>query len=184
MKKILFAIYNLEKSIWGEEINPNKYLATATILFATCLGAYLAGGEYLNDLLNWHINTPTLTASLSMLTVLIGYNVTESIIATESPKVATWRALMMSGLVIAGFVVGIVVSVVILFVITAIITIFFLLTVLKVMLGVGDSDNRKFKLDNGDEVTEYSGLFGDKTYVGTLGKTYSTDDGGKTFSED
>ena len=91
---------------------------------------------------------------------------------------------MMSGLVIAGFVVGIVVSVVILFIITAIITIFLLLTVLKVMLGVGDSDNRKFKLDNGDEVTEYSGLFGDKTYVGTLGKTYSTDDGGKTFSED
>lgn len=152
MKKILFAIYNLEKSIWGEEINPNKYLATATILFATCLGAYLAGGEYLNDLLNWYINTPTLTASLSMLTVLIGYNVTESIIATSTAKVAVLRALMMTGFVILAFIVGAVASFIILLIITIIVVVFLVITFIKILLNemTGTKMNgKKFILSDG-----------------------------------
>ena len=152
MKKILFAIYNLEKSIWGEEINPNKYLATATILFATCLGAYLAGGEDLNDVLNWHINTPTLTASLSMLTVLIGYNVTESIIATSTAKVAVLRALMMTGFVILAFIVGAVASFIILLIITIIVVVFLVITFIKILLNemTGTKMNgKKFILSDG-----------------------------------
>ena len=38
-------------------------------------------------------------------------------------------------------------------------------------------------LDNGDEVTEKSGLFGEKYYEGRSGKSYETNDNGRTFSE-
>lgn len=49
------------------------------------------------------------------------------------------------------------------------------------------SDNtgkrKRFTLDNGDEVTERSGLFGEKSYHGRDGKSYETNDGGRTFTE-
>ncbi|WP_462353471.1 hypothetical protein [Alistipes timonensis] len=49
----------------------------------------------------------------------------------------------------------------------------------------GESAGRRkrYSLDNGDEVTERSGLFGDKTYTGRHGKSYETHDRGETFSE-
>ena len=47
----------------------------------------------------------------------------------------------------------------------------------------GGSKKRRFSLDNGDEVTEKSGLFGEKYYEGRSGKSYETNDNGRTFSE-
>lgn len=45
----------------------------------------------------------------------------------------------------------------------------------------GGSKRRKWKLDNGDEVTEEKGILGESYYTGRGGTNYDTDDGGETF---
>ncbi len=45
------------------------------------------------------------------------------------------------------------------------------------------SGGKRFKLDNGDTVTEKAGLFGEKSYEGESGKSYATNDRGETFRE-
>lgn len=47
----------------------------------------------------------------------------------------------------------------------------------------GSSKKRKWRLDNGDEVTESKGLLGESYYDGKSGKSYDTNDGGNTFYE-
>lgn len=47
----------------------------------------------------------------------------------------------------------------------------------------GGSKRRKWKLDNGDEVTEEKGILGESYYTGQGGTSYDTDDGGETFYE-
>ena len=62
----------------------------------------------------------------------------------------------------------------------------FLLSVVMTIIALfdgGGSKKRRFSLDNGDEVTEKSGLFGEKYYEGRSGKSYETNDNGRTFSE-
>ena len=62
----------------------------------------------------------------------------------------------------------------------------FLLSVVMTIIALfdgGGSKKKRFSLDNGDEVTEKSGLFGEKYYEGRSGKSYETDDNGRTFSE-
>ena len=62
----------------------------------------------------------------------------------------------------------------------------FLLSVVMTIIALfdgGGSKKRRFSLDNGDKVTEKSGLFGEKYYEGRSGKSYETDDNGRTFSE-
>ena len=45
----------------------------------------------------------------------------------------------------------------------------------------GGSKRRRWKLDNGDEVTEEKGLLGESYYTGQGGTSYDTNDGGETF---
>lgn len=62
----------------------------------------------------------------------------------------------------------------------------FLLSVVMTIIALfdgGGSKKKRFSLDNGDEVTEKSGLFGEKYYEGRSGKSYETNDNGRTFSE-
>lgn len=62
----------------------------------------------------------------------------------------------------------------------------FLLSVVMTIIALfdgGGSKKRRFSLDNGDKVTEKTGFFGEKYYEGRSGKSYETDDNGRTFSE-
>ena len=62
----------------------------------------------------------------------------------------------------------------------------FLLSVVMTIIALfdgGGSKKRRFSLDNGDKVTEKSGLFGEKYYEDRSGKSYETNDNGRTFSE-
>ena len=152
MKQKFSILYNLEKKIWGEQTNPNKYLATTTIILSAVIGALVSGCEYLNDLFNWHINSPTLTATFSLIILICGYNIAESIIATSTAKVATLRALMMTGFVILAFIVGAVASFIILLIITIIVVVFLLITFIKILLNemTGTKMNgKKFILSDG-----------------------------------
>ena len=62
----------------------------------------------------------------------------------------------------------------------------FLLSVVMTVIALfdgGGSKKKRFSLDNGDKVTEKSGLFGEKYYEGRSGKSYETNDSGRTFYE-
>jgi hypothetical protein len=183
MKKSLFTIlHTLDKNIWGEHINSNKYLATITLLFCTLFGVILGGGNYLGDLFDWNINIST-TASIASVIVLIGYNIAESIIAADSAKIAALRALMMCGIMILGFVAGLVGSVILLIILTIIIGIYIIILVLKLALFGEDGGREKIILEDGTELTNKQSdlmLGGGASYTGNDGYHYHTDDG-RTF---
>ena len=96
---------------------------------------------------DWDINV-TLTVSLASVIVLNGYNIAESIIAAETTKIAVSRSLMMTGIMILGFITDVIGSVILLAILTIIIGIYFIIFVLKVALGGsagGSSGVRKKK---------------------------------------
>lgn len=183
MKKSLFSIlYTLDKNIWGEQINPNKYLATVTLLCCAVIGILWGSSNYLADMFNWDINI-TLTVSIASVIVLIGYNIAESIIAAETAKIAALRSLMMTGFMILGFIAGLIGSVILLVILTIVIGIYFIILVLRVVLGgsAGGSggSRKKIILDDGTELTnKQSDLIGfGSSYTGNDGHHYHTDDG-------
>lgn len=183
MKKSLFSIlYTLDKNIWGEQINPNKYLATATLLCCALIGILYGGGNYLAGMFDMDINI-TLTSSLASVVVLIGYNIAESIMAANTAKIAVLRSLMMTVFMILGFIAGLVGSVILLAILTIIIGLYFILLVIKIALGgsAGSSGggSKKIILDDGTVLTnKQSDLIGfGATYTGSDGYSYRTDDG-------
>lgn len=183
MKKNLFSIlYTLDKNIWDEQINPNKYLSTVTLLCCALIGILWGGSNYLAGMFDWDIKI-TLTTSLASVVFLIGYNIAESIIAAETAKIAALRSLMMTGIMILGFVAGLVGSVILLAILTIIIGIYLIIFVIKIALGgsAGGSGGgrRKIILDDGTELTnKQSDLIGfGSSYTGNDGHHYHTDDG-------
>lgn len=186
MKKNIFTIlYRLDKNVYGEQINPNKYLSTATLLCCILSGVLFGGSGFLGDMFDWNINIP-LTTTLAVVICLIGLNIAESIIAAESAKVAALRSLMMAGILALGFVGGLVGSVIVLGILTIIIAIYLFIIVLRIALGGGGSGGgRRIVLDDGTELkNKESDLFGGgASYKGNDGKRYHTDDG-QTFHQE
>lgn len=184
MKTGLFTIlYSMDKSIWGDRVNPNKYLSTISLLFCMLIGIIWGGSRYIESLFDWNIEV-SLTASLAMVCVLIGYNIAESIIATDSAKIALLRTLMMLVIMVLGFVAGLIGSVILLAILTLVIVIYLFITFIQLLLNGGPNDGkRRWKLDNGDVVTEQKGLMGESYYTGSSGKSYDTNDGGDSFYE-
>ena len=141
LKDKFFALYNLEKRIWGEQINANKYLAPLSIIIAALAGSLKAGCEFLNEVFSWNLEPISLTALIGMLILFMGYNIAESIIASESAKVATLRALMVNGFLILGCILGAVLSVIILAIIIVVVVGFLLITGLRVAASVSMSSS-------------------------------------------
>ena len=133
-----FIQHTLDKNIWGERINPNKYFATICLLCCALSGILWGGSNYLAGMFDWDIDI-TLTISLAAVIIFIGYNIAESIIATDSAKIAVLRSLMMIGIMILGFIAGALGSVILLLILTIIIAIYFLLTVIRVALSGGSN---------------------------------------------
>ena len=181
MKKDIFTIlYRLDKKIYGEQISPNKYMATATLMCSTLFGVLLGGSSFLGGMFNWEIHT-SLSASLVAVIYLVGYNIAESIIAADSAKVATLRSLMITGILALGFVLGIVGSVIVLAILTIIIVFYIFLTVI-----FGEKrGGSKIILNDGTVLSnKKSDLLGTgASYDGNDGKRYHTDDG-HTFRQE
>jgi hypothetical protein len=186
MKKDLFSVlYSLDKKIWGDQIATNRYLATVTLICCVLFGVILGSGKFLNGLFDWSLRV-SIVATIASTIMLIGFNIIESIIAAKTAKIATLRSLMITGILILGLVVGFVGSVVALAILTVVITIYLAILLLGALLGGGSGGSggrKKWKLSNGDEVTEEKGLCGESYYTGSSGTSYDTNDGGNTFYE-
>lgn len=181
MKKgLLSLLYSLDKRIWGDQINPNKYMSTGTLLICILLGILWGGSSFLNGMFDLDINI-YISATLAIVSILTGYNIAESIIATNSAKIATMRSLMMAGFMILGVILGVIGSVILLAILTIIICIYLIFIILTGSTYGGGQ--KKWKLDNGDVVTEEKGMFGEKYYTGSSGQNYETDNDGESFRE-
>ncbi len=87
-------MYALDKSMWGEGIEPNRYFATLSLMLTALSGALCGGG---NTLDSW-FDMGTVMNMVSILGTLIlvwGLNVAESIMAAEKISVAVLRPLVM-----------------------------------------------------------------------------------------
>lgn len=181
--KILSFFNVIERNIWGDKIDTNPYLATLSILFIALMGACNGGSEYINDLIETNIYTPPVTATLGFLILLFGFNLTESIIATDSAKIATLRALMLLFIHPVAYVLGYVLSVIMLVIITIIVAIALFIMLIKAMLGGGVSGGgKKIVLDDGTVLRNGQSdlLGGGASFDGDDGSRYHTDDG-QTF---
>lgn len=186
MKKIsnIFSLlYYLEKNIWGDKINPNKYLATSTILVCSLVGIFMGGGEYLSSMfdLDFRISLPI---ALAVITCMLGINIAESIIASKSAKTAIWRALFMIGMIGLAVAVSVVASVIVLLIITVVIAGYLILVIISGGLSglVNSGGSGSIRLDDGTELKSEKGLMGEKYYRSTTtGDKYETNDGGRTF---
>lgn len=164
--------------MYGEQINPNKYMATATLVCCTFFGVLLGGSSFLDSMFNWGIH-PSFSASLATVICLVGYNIAESIIVADSAKVAILRSLMTTGILSLGFVAGIVGSVIVLAILIVIIVLYLFL---KVAFGGKGS---RITLNDGTVLSGKKSdlLGGGASYKGNDGKRYHTDDG-QTFRQE
>lgn len=87
-------MYALDKSMWGNGIEPNRYFATLSLVYAALAGALCGGGNTLNS---WFdiATAMNMAAVLGSLIVIWGLNVAESIIASNKISVIVLRPFVM-----------------------------------------------------------------------------------------
>lgn len=98
MNKIMW-FYNLEKNIWGDNVNANRYYASVSIVFVALVGAIFAIGNITSinideDNLPW------------VVILLFLPNLAESIFSTNSIKIALLRTLLIGVFTALAAVVG------------------------------------------------------------------------------
>ena len=85
--------YALEKVIWGNKVETNKYLATLSILFVALVGAWHTDVSILKTLLGW--DSPiSVSHALTLMAYLWIMNIMESVIACKDLATAVLRSLL------------------------------------------------------------------------------------------
>lgn len=159
--KITF-FYRLEKKLWKDETDANRYFATLSILVAAIAGALLGGKSVLEDYFRW-ISNVSILGFLGASIILYGMNIAESIIATTSAKIATLRSLLILVCMACAYVVGVIASVVIMIIVAIIAFILFLMFMLTLLFGTGKSTYKN--VWTGEKyVKEDNGLLGGETW--------------------
>ena len=101
--------YNLEKKIWGENVNTNRYYASVSIVFVALVGAICAMGSITSVSID-EDNLPWVAILLFLP------NLAESIFSTNSIKIAVQRTLLIGAFTalaaLVGFVGAIVIAIV------------------------------------------------------------------------
>lgn len=152
-------------------MNANPYLASLSILVAALGGVTFGGGRVLYEWFQWDIATNNV-AMVAAIVMIWGYNLAESIIASDSWKQALGRSLLILLMLVLAAVVGAVASVIVLCIIAIIaliVIIWFVIQVISIALGNGVS---KGKVTLTDE-------YGNKIKGERHGDTITTSDGRK-----
>ena len=176
--------YILDKRIWKENLCTNRAFATLSLLMVAVLGAILSGGEILNSWFGWDTEVEAFPI-LALCIIIYGYNVGESILALGRPLTVLGRSLLflLAGVVAVGL--GMLLSAIVIVVCALVVGLLLLALVFTLLAGGSGSSGggkRKWRLDDGTEVEESSGLLGEKYYRGNDGKNYEKGSG-DTFTE-
>ncbi len=112
MKNKITWFWNIDRRLWGDDLATNRYMATITLMFAMVLGALAGGGTLLSEMFGWNISI-SYAAAGQTLVYIWGYNVAESVIATDSYKIMVLRSLLLLVVTVAAVAIGALVSAVV-----------------------------------------------------------------------
>lgn len=181
MKTKITWFWTWEKKIWGDKVNANQYFATLSILFAAMLGACVGGGMVFHEGFGWNTDT-NLVAIGALLILLWGYNIAESIVASETAMIALWRSLLIMTCILMAFTIGVIASVVVII----LVTIWFVLLLIGSLLsgsGHSSSGNRSRGASDGVEQYGYDEN-GSQYTMRDIGGGYARDDNGRRWKND
>lgn len=101
----------IEKSIWKENVNANKYLATLSILFVALTAACYTAGSSAVPLLQWNLDLiiPNAVMLAAFLWVL---NTAESVFACKDILTACLRSLLLLAAMALAFGAGILLGII------------------------------------------------------------------------
>lgn len=172
MKSLLTWFWNIDKSIWKDGIDTNRYFGSICVVFAAFLGACQGGGGILENWFGWNAE-PEIQYSLDLMLVVYVANLCESLIATTKISAGILRALLFLGIFAVAFVAGYLLAVVVLFAVAAFVVIYI---VGSIMLG-GSNKGKKYVIDNhGNKIDMQDDMLGGGTMYGSDGSVW--DDNG------
>ena len=170
MKKYITWLHAFDSKCWGEGTTTNPYVATGSLILAAILGVIAALWTAKSTMNSGEgFNTLHLAFALIFLTAI---NVGESIYACAK----WWQMLLRSLALIVAIplvcAISYAGSIVALVVIALAIAILFGSALLS---GMGNSSggSKKWRLSDGTEVKESSGIMGEKYYHGSDGRDYT-----------
>lgn len=184
MKNGLIWFWNLDRRIWGDKLETNRYFATLSVLGAALAGACAGGGQVLGAWFRWDLAVSNV-AVIGLSIFIWGLNVAESIIASKGFAIPVWRSLLLLVTLLAATSIGYAGAVVVLFLILIVLVLFVVAGGIGAMGGGGASGSSSSSDDEQEEYiyNEYGGKvtlkegFGGKKY-GSDGRTYDRTGGG------
>lgn len=183
VQNVLSFFQRIENSIWGEQIVSNKYFASLSIILVALIGALVTGGKILNSSPDLDIEVSLYSAITAVLVIAV-LNIYESIIAAENAKIATLRALLIFGFIVAAFFVGVLTSVVIAIIIAIAAAIIALIVMVKLALGALTGEPRqKAELRSNDIIDFMTGNDKKEGELSSDGLTFY-EKGGKTWKRE
>lgn len=178
MKGLLCFFYSIDKNIWGDNINTNRYYATICLYFVAIMGALQGGGSILNSWFGWNTDM-NLNSNLGLVAVIVGLNLFESIAASGAVKTAVLRSFLVFVVFPLAFALGYALAVVVMVAIAAIIVIYL---VGSLLLGGGSPKRGVVTDEYGNRTKVEKNMLGD--YQDKWGNTYSDNHDGTVTKND
>ena len=107
-------MYTLDKRLFGEKMESNKYFGTLCVLFVAVLGGCTYKGSYviidfIKNVIDWNVGH-SMIAAIAISFILWGLCLAESIVASLSVLATIERTFIYLGIMIVAFLIGAFVS--------------------------------------------------------------------------
>jgi|GEM_PF-1178184 len=129
IQNVLSFFHAIDERIWNNKVASNQYYASLSIIIVALIGALVTGGKILNSTFNLNIEASVYSA-ITIVLIIVGMNIYESIIAANDIKTATLRSLLLFATLIIAFFVGVLASIVIAIIIVIVFAIWLIITIL------------------------------------------------------
>ncbi len=175
MENKFFLFRSIEKKLWKDNIESNQYFASCSIWFCALSGAIYGSTNALSSWFDWDIALDPIAVG-SVMILICGLNVIESIIGSRTVFAGIARSLLFVLFAVLLFVLGLVTSVVLLMILTVAIVLF---VIAAMLTGGGSKEN--VRLSNGEKLKKSHGFMGTQYYTDKEGREWVSYDLGKTF---
>lgn len=107
-------MYTLDRRLFGEKMESNRYFGTLCILFVAVLGGCTYKGsfiikDFIDNVIDWNVGH-SIIAAIAISFILWGLCLAESIVASSSILATIERTLIYLGIMVAAFLIGAFVS--------------------------------------------------------------------------
>lgn len=156
----------IDTFLFGSTTEDYEPFGVITVIICAFAGALGGGKEFLNKMFHWDWN---ITIVNSVIAVCLAYCVYSAIVRMHSVGVVIGKILFLWVACAIGVVVGALGAVVVI----CVLAVMAVLYVAGALLGgSGSKGGKRWKLEDGTEVNESSGLMGEKYYRGNNDRNY------------